>query len=344
MASASKTAQQGPQLHGHESADPGILRQRSAGGHNGLGGDVVSREVVDFDRECRELVSRFGEIHLIEIAPGSTVCSVPPLEPVALNHGFARAVVEELVAGRLWVDRQVSPRAAHVLHPYGMSLIWGEELASALEPLLQHLRAGGYRTGEEWLQVDPRWDRLGWDELLGAIPADAPGADDASKVQRHWRVNFRFDAVAFSRRHQRPVLPLGWQVRPISRREFDLPGVGVTPHAFWPDASRFLTQGLGWCAERDGEVGAIAFSAFHFDGQVEIGLETMTAHRGKGLGLAVAVAMIGTILEAGLEPVWACRKENTASLELARKLGFAAQKLFPYYRLPRVASPDSSLR
>ena len=57
-------------------------------------------------------------------------------------------------------------------------------------------------------------------------------------------------------------------------------------------------------------------------------------HRGKGCAKVVACALIDDCLRQGLEPVWACRLENVASVNLASQLGFVAGARVPYYRLP----------
>ena len=123
----------------------------------------------------------------------------------------------------------------------------------------------------------------------------------------------------------------------MTAAEFDLSGLSVTPRAFWRDAAQFLAHGGGLCAQREGTVGAIAFSSFRFDRTLEIGIETRPEHRGQGLALAVAIALIRRILAAGLEPIWSCRQENTASLVLAQRLGFVVTRQLPYYRLPAPA-------
>jgi RimJ/RimL family protein N-acetyltransferase len=261
---------------------------------------------------------------LIELKPGAGNC--PPLSEVAINHYFARAVLEGLAPGRLWVDDAFSPLAAHVLHDYGMSLIWGDE--RALVPITEHLLEGRYRERDEWLQIDPRWTNLDWDRRLNA------GAASGSKVQRFARVNFRFDKSAFLDRHATLSPPSGWSLRAMTEQDFELAAISVTPRAFWRDAAQFLAHGGGVCAVKEGEVGAIAFSSFRFDDVLEIGIETRPAFRGQGLARAVAVALIRQCLTGGLEPVWSCRKENTASYMLAQHLGFVPTKELPYYRLP----------
>ena len=256
----------------------------------------------------------------------------PPLGDVALNHGFARAVLEGLAPGRLWVDDLSSPHVAHVVHHYGMSLVWGDRTAS--DSLIEHLRAGDYRSEDEWLQIDPHWTSVNWDERLGAAPYDPDAPAVGPQVQRFNRVNFRFDKGLFLARPAAPPLPEGWSLRLASERDLALTGMGVAPSAFWRDAGQFIAKGGGVCAVKDGAVGAIAFVSFRFDNELEIGIETRMPYRGLGLARAVAVAIIQRCLADELEPIWACRRENAASFSLALQLGFIETKNLPYYRLP----------
>ena len=251
---------------------------------------------------------------MIELRPDEFL-TCPPLAAVPIFTGTARAVVEGLANGRIWRNG----RAAHALHTYGMSFIWGEDVGRAFTALIAHLRDGAYRVKDEWLQVDPRWSHLDWDGQLAA--------------QRCTRVNFRFDRDIFAARHATQVVPPGWSVRAMREAEFDLPDIAVSPRPFWKSFGAFADHGGGVVAEKDGEVGAIAFSATRFDDWLEIGIETRARYRGLGLARAVAVAMIRNCLAGGLTPVWACRKENTGSLKLAQSLGFVITKELPFYRL-----------
>lgn len=253
------------------------------------------------------------------------------LDAVPLNTGFARAVVEGQVDGALWVDRPEAPQVLHALHPYGMSLVWGEAVVQGLAPVLAHLRDGAYRGGmDEWLQIDPRWQGLGWDRALG-IPA-TPSADEAASCSLHTRINFRFDEALFLSRQHDARLPDGWRLRPATAEDFGLEGL-VVPAQFWRDAAQFLAAGGGWCAEQDGRLGAIAFVSCRWGKDFEIGIETLAHARRRGLGRAAAARLIAEVLRAGLKPVWACRMENAASYQLAQALGFRPSCAIPYYRL-----------
>lgn len=253
-----------------------------------------------------------------------------------MNTGFARAVLEGKVEGSLWVDRIASPRVFHALHPYGMSLVWGDAVAEASEIVLQHLRTGSYRTDrDEWLQVDPRWQHLDWDRQLGA--SEESEATDSSPCIRHTRINFSFDEARFRQLADISELKEGWQLRRATAEDFALHGQ-VVPRHFWRDAEQLLAAGGGWCAEQAGKVGAIAFVSYRWNDEFELGIETMSHARRRGLGLAVATRLISDVLAAGLRPVWSCRMDNAASYALAQALGFSVLRTLPYYRMNAVCA------
>jgi len=246
------------------------------------------------------------------------VDACPPLDVVPIFTGFARNVLEDVAPGRAWAW----DGAAHVLHGYGMSLLWGPGVQASFEAIADHLRTGAYRDMPEWLQIDPRAGHLDWERALGR------------EVERFTRVNFAFDEAAFRARHAAPKLPQGWSIRALGEAEFDIPAVSVSPKPFWKSFTDFQAHGGGVCALKNDEPGAIAFSATRADDWLEIGIETLAPFRGRGLARAVAVAMIRKCLDQGLTPVWACRKENTGSFLLAQNLGFRVTAEIPFYKLP----------
>lgn len=244
------------------------------------------------------------------------------LDRTATNTGFARAVLAGTAPGELWWDRHDDPRAFHALHPCGMSLLWGPAVADALDAVTAHLLGQA-----QWLQIDPRWHHLDWDAALGVV---APAADEPNAVTRHTRVNFSYRPGGD--RTERTI-PDGWRCRPATAADFGLTGT-VVPAEYWPDAASFLAHGGGMVAERDGEAGAMAFAAFHWGDQVEIGIETVPRFRRLGLARAAAGALIDALVADGLRPVWSCRGANTGSQRLAGSLGFTAPVGTPYFHLP----------
>ena len=92
---------------------------------------------------------------------------------------------------------------------------------------------------------------------------------------------------------------------------------------YWGSVSAFLRHGLGYCIVQDGIPVCECTSIFKGGNRAEIDIATHDAHRGKGLAKAAAEAFIGECLATGLEPVWECNADNTASYALALKLGFS---------------------
>ncbi len=67
-----------------------------------------------------------------------------------------------------------------------------------------------------------------------------------------------------------------------------------------------------------GQAGSFAASSVFAD----VGVHVTAAHRGKGVATACASGVCRAIQDDGLRPVWGTSSENTASLGVARKLGF----------------------
>lgn len=264
------------------------------------------------------------------------------LAAVPINVGFARAVVEGVAPGELWADRDRDARAFHAVHPCGMSLVWGPDVAAAVDDVVGHLRARAAAGTGEWLQVEPRWDALDWAGMLRAVPLEEyegeyEGEEPPGAVLRT-RVNFAFDPTAFSASAARaarapgPADGVARHVRPATAADFAWAGSTV-PNRFWPDAAAFLSHGGGWVVEVAGTPAAIAFCSFRGDDDVEIGIETLAEFRRRGLATVAAAAMIADLVERGLTPVWSCRADNVGSVRLAEALGFVPSRRLPYFQL-----------
>ncbi|MRN53192.1 GNAT family N-acetyltransferase [Paenibacillus monticola] len=254
---------------------------------------------------------------------------VKPLSQVNINTMFAEAVLEQRVPGSVYVDSEQHPRTFYVVHPYGMSLLFGEDGNEEFNrSLLDYItNKQKLRLTQEWLQADPvgKWADL-FDSLMLAH-ADAP-----RNIHKNTRVNFSFNREAFQ--HAKEQFPLPDQrIVQMDEELFLAQNAGVSPRYFWKDANHFLTEGGGYSLLSNGEIASTAFAAFRNESQLEIGIETAEAHRGKGYAWLVCAALIDYCLEHQLEPVWSCRLENEGSYKLAQRLGFEPSLTLPYYQL-----------
>lgn len=279
---------------------------------------------------------------MIELKSTDYFKALSLLDQVKINTLFARAVLQKCVPGSVFVDTLDTPRTFYVVHPYGMSLLFGdagnEEFNRSLYDYITNKT--GTRKHAEWLQGDPSgaWSPL-IDSMLAAHNSTLTGNGDESegedprRIQRNTRVNFSFDREAYLAARERFFQQDADLVR-TGKEQFQAQAGAVLPRYFWRDEEHFLTDGVGYSILEGGETASTAFAACRTEHELEIGIETAGAYRGKGYAFTVCSALIDYCLDQNLTPVWACRLENQGSYDLAQKLGFRPSITLPYYRLP----------
>lgn len=50
---------------------------------------------------------------------------IEPLKNVEINTLFARSVVENKISGKVFSDNNIEPTTFYIVHPYGMTLLFG---------------------------------------------------------------------------------------------------------------------------------------------------------------------------------------------------------------------------
>jgi hypothetical protein len=262
-----------------------------------------------------------------------------PLNEVKINNLFARYVVECHMPGKVYADNDHNPETYYVVHPYGMSLLFGE--SSDLEFNNQFkeyaLNLNGARDKFEWMQAFPNE----WDPVLNELFKDQLIKysenifnREERLVELNTRVNFTFNYQKFIDRRQKLIEP-GCRILRTTGKFFEDMKGSVVPAYFWKNADHFVEKGIGYSLFQKGKLASTAYSAFILDKKLELGIETIEEFRGKGYAYHTCCALIEHCIENGFEPVWACKLENTPSFRLAQKLGFEPCAEIPYYRLGR---------
>lgn len=273
---------------------------------------------------------------MIELPESFYFKLIEPLSKVEINQLFARSVIEKKIAGKVYVDNIDTPSSYYVLHPYGMSLLFGDWRNTAFnKQLLDYsLNKSKERQKTEWMQTWPRdWDSVLEELYAGHLVKSSADTDlEKGKIILNTRVNFRLNRQKFSEIHI-GNLPQDCSLVEVDQRVFsDMIG-SVVPMHFWNSADDFVKLGKGFSILYENQLAATAFSAFIFDNKLEIGIETISSFQQRGLGKFACKALIDYCLEKELEPVWSCRIENTASYHLAQKLGYEISYTLPYYQL-----------
>jgi len=228
---------------------------------------------------------------------------------IPFNTYFARSVLEGHVEGDVLFDNENDPSAAYVQHKYGMSLLWGdcnnEEFNIRLKRFLDN------RQESTWAQVYP----VNWGGFMQGISEQITS-----------RLNFDFLPEMFEKNNK----SLNMQsVRKATLDEAKNFTGRVVPSNFWKEAH--LPMCVSYVAIANDEAASIAYSSYIHENIIEIGIETVDAHRGKGFAQLACAGLIRHILNTKCVPVWSCRVDNIASLKLAEKLGFIETLKLPYY-------------
>ncbi|MBC9909932.1 GNAT family N-acetyltransferase [Chitinophaga varians] len=252
------------------------------------------------------------------------------LKAAPINTLFAQAVVDGKVNGKVYTDHATHPTTYYIVHPYGMSLLWGD---SSDEAFLRQLKdyvdnTQGQRPGEEWLQAFP----VSWDPVLDKLFRDEQ-QQPVAHVERDTRLNLTFNADKYREQRKQVPAEAPIQITTVSHAAFDNMTGTVIPTHFWNSADEFVSQSIGYSVYYNNTLASLAFAAFIDHEVLEIGIETCAAFRGKGLAYHSCAALIDYCLERGLEPIWACRGSNAGSRKLAQQLGFEVSRELPYYKL-----------
>lgn len=274
---------------------------------------------------------------MIELSCNRYHLLLPLLNEVRINTLFARFVLEHKVTGKVYVNRLENPSVYCIGHPYGMSLLFGDTGDEAFNRRFVEyaLNTNGNRKHYIWMQAWPKtWnDKL--DNLLGKKLVKAGNHENEVQnrmVELNTRVNFKFNPEKY-RRFKKTLTGKNYEIVRTDEKMYTAMVGSVVPCHFWDHAGEFIKSGVGFSLFYEGKLATTAFSAFIFEGVLELGMETFPEYRGKGLAQWAYSALIDYCLEHNYEPVWSCRLENTASYNLAQKLGFEPTLTLPYYRL-----------
>ena len=260
-----------------------------------------------------------------------------PIKSITNNNLFARAVAERVVEGEIFVDNVENPKSFYLLHPYGMSLLFGDSKNEAFNLAFKKYALNENRSRKiiEWMQVFPAdWDAVLQDLLSDNLVSPSSESTSSHAIEQNVRVNFKFNEEIFLRgtlanEKSDPAV----EILRTDREAFEKMTGAVVPLNFWNDAEDFINKGVAFSLYYDGRLASTAFSAYLHDDKLELGIETYDEFKGKGLAYKACSALIEYCIENGFEPVWACKRDNVGSYQLAQKLGFENVKEISYYRL-----------
>lgn len=259
------------------------------------------------------------------------------LKKVKINNLFARAVVENHVSGKVYVNDKNYPTTFYVVHPYGMSLLFGKYDNQKFNQAFKEyaLNKKNIRDSYEWMQTYPKQ----WNLVLEGLFEDSLVKSSENElnhtkniIEQNTRVNFKFDLKKY-RELKKDIKAPQTVAKRTGRKEFENMQGTVIPLNFWNNSNDFYENAIGYSAYYNNELACTAYASFIIDNFLELGIETIPKFRGKGLARYTCSKLIDYCIENAYEPVWACRLDNIGSYKLAQKLGFDDVLQIPYYRL-----------
>lgn len=259
------------------------------------------------------------------------------IQNATINTLFAEAVIEQKINGDIFVDNPDEPQTFYIVHPYGMTLLLGNcENENFNNQFREYaLNSKGIRDKYEWMQAFPEtWDttllKLFGNKLIRSGENKEPQVK--GMIELNTRVNFEFNRKDFLRL-RKSIEDKEIKIVRTDKRVFsEMPGT-VVPACFWGTEDDFLNNGIGFSLFYQNKLASTAFASFINGKQLELGIETVPAYRGKGFAQLVCQSLIEYCMENNYEPIWACRLGNTGSYKLAQKTGFRPAIELPYYRL-----------
>ncbi|MCL2426477.1 MAG: GNAT family N-acetyltransferase [Oscillospiraceae bacterium] len=262
---------------------------------------------------------------MFELSKDSYGILLKPVLQTPFNMLMARSVIERHADGRIFVDSCESPQSFYIVHSYGMTFLCGDCSNDMFNKgLFDYFNGISWnRKNDEWLQAFHR----DWDAVMGCLV-------DEHKAISYSRLNFKFSSAEFNEKYNQ-VDKSQYEIISIPMDMLFKISGSVVPKDYWRTPKQFSEIAKAFTVIIDGKPVSTAFTSARHDDKLEIGIETIKEYHGKGLGYLACAKLIEYCIENNLEPVWSCRLENTASANLAKKLGFNEVARFPYYHIPK---------
>jgi RimJ/RimL family protein N-acetyltransferase len=182
-----------------------------------------------------------------------------------------------------------------------------------LEASIQHFRQGG-----------PVW--LVWPHDTNLEP---PPAGQAIVIPRLEFYDCDPQSDTLSRWRER--LPAGFEIRSIDAPLFQRCEWREEMAFYAGGEKNFLAQDIGLCLLHGEEIIAEAYASALGDTLAEIGAITRQPHRGREYAPIACAYLIQLCHQRGYQAYWSCDAGHSASIRVARKLGFRREQSYTIY-------------
>jgi hypothetical protein len=232
-----------------------------------------------------------------------------PTDP-AMLHCFA--ILEGNAIGQIFTDHPHQPTWGLVYEKASSRLYMGGDVYyPSLRKLLLRLRQHENIRIGMWPE-DPRWQLL-------PRTADHTGftLDFSNRQPHHAKVSGL-------------VIPAGYELKPMDLSMFEHSAGKSHYLSLFGSSHQALMLGRGFCLTSSNMVLSEAFAGPSAHGTVEITASTHTNHREKGYATLTCAHLITDMEQQGYRTFCSCTSENSASIALARKLGYQTEREYRF--------------
>ena len=162
-----------------------------------------------------------------------------------------------------------------------------------------------------------------WEERMESLL----GGREAQKFPRHF--------YTIAELKQSFSIPEGFELRPLDRELLDqahlknLDGLVEEMQSERSSVDAFLAHSFGFCALHKDELAGWCLSEYNSTDRCEVGIETLEKYQRRGIGTAVASALIEEAVGRQMTVGWHSYAGNAPSVALAEKLGFEKISEYP---------------
>jgi RimJ/RimL family protein N-acetyltransferase len=229
-----------------------------------------------------------------------------PTMPRAFN------VLEGVTRGQILVDDPDQPTWAAVRETAFGTLYPARQInAALLDSLIRHFRQSGDVGLGCWLGSE-----------LNDILPPAPDYDGQTVYFTEHTPHHR-DVLTFPLSEEYSITPRDMALLKQSP-DFDM------NLAAFGSIENIMQHTLGFVILRSGMVVCEAATGAPTHGRIEIGVNTSEPHRRRGLAAIACAHLIEDCEARGYSTWWDCARQNTASVNLARKLGYQNEREYRY--------------
>jgi len=247
----------------------------------------------------------------------------------ALEHHLAVwAVLEGTATGAVYVDDPIRPTAALVRSGYRFHLAgqpgnqaFTDDLGRLFSEDVYPKALASTRASMFVLYYAAGWEA----DIEAALQGKCPLMDE--RVCLEWRPPLAHQSTIPSefvlRTVERPLLSEDLQ---------NLDALQAEMCSERPSVHEFPERGIGVCAVRATEIVGWCLSEYNTGHRCEVGIEVLEPYRRRGLGAAMASALVERAQQVGITRIgWEAWAANRASIATALKVGFEQIHRYPVY-------------